>query len=491
MITDNNDGITIVDITTPEDPSYCFISGGGLESADGRVPLSAEEYVREYYPVPSDKIERDGECSMEETVLRNIAAFDGVPLLSLEKLADAWPQEYQASYEKFQKIGSNSSEEVASAVIPSLAELSLKPAVEQAVLINKTTKIEELLWMPGKPKLIKGILQNQNPFPESGMALLTKIIGFEVEADITIDLSHFALSSEQIVSIVVQFQATECLKLSHNPNVTIDTVREVLSSLPHVRRLWLLNTSVANEDLRDLLSDQPRLFVHTEVLVHPLFLRFSEGSYPNAFSLMVAPVQAHVLGIASLPYFTPALVVQTLRDYLAAFTSEDSYPYPVLQSTLLPQVLLASEVRKSGQKWGERSVPLFPQYSLRAFQGEGWFFAFQWPLFNGGPSSNNKYAFVKINPTAFQRAIDVPEADQLKSPEDEDTQMTAQHKVCDLETFLRETEMEGHPTPAAPAVGALAAIFEKLGNTHGLALMDHGKVNSFIADARIRMRFRY
>jgi hypothetical protein len=80
--------------------------------------------------------------------------------------------------------------------------------VEEAVLINETTEIEELLWMPGKAKLIKAILQNQSPFPESGMALLTKIIGLEVEADKTIDLSHFVLSSEQIVSMVIQFQAT-------------------------------------------------------------------------------------------------------------------------------------------------------------------------------------------------------------------------------------------------------------------------------------------
>jgi len=476
---DNNDGITIIDITTPENPSYCFISGCDLRSADGGVPLSAEEYVRAYYPVPSDTVDETKE--EEAFVLHNIAAFDAVPLLSLEKLADAWPQEYQGALEKSQKSGSNASEEAANTVIPSLAEVTLKPAVEQAVLTDKTTEIEGLFWMPGKAKLTKAILQSQSPFPESGMALLTKIIGLEVETDKTIDLSHFLLSSEQIISMVVHFQDTEGLKLSHNPNVTIDTVRKVLSSLPCVRRLWLLNTSVANEDLCSLLSDQPRLFVNTEALVHPLSLRFSEGTYPNAFSLMIAPAQAHVLGVASLPYFTPALVVQTLTDYLAAFSSENSYPYPLLQSTLLPQVILASEVRKSGQSWAERSVPLFAQHSLRAFKGEGWFFAFQWPLFDGDASSDNKYAFIKINPAALEGATDL-------DVQGSDEATTAQHKVCDLNAFLKEMELEGRPTPATPTVDALAAI---LGDTHGLALMDHGKVNSFIADARTRMRFRY
>ena len=59
--------------------------------------------------------------------------------------------------------------------------------------------------MPGKAKLIRAILQKQSLFPESGMALLTKIIGLEIEANENLDLSHFILTSEQIVSMVVQF----------------------------------------------------------------------------------------------------------------------------------------------------------------------------------------------------------------------------------------------------------------------------------------------
>jgi hypothetical protein len=75
-------------------------------------------------PFPAIQSSGTGNIVEEEIILRNIAAFDGVPLLSLEKLADAWPQEYQASYEKSQKNGSNASEGIASAVIPSLVELS-------------------------------------------------------------------------------------------------------------------------------------------------------------------------------------------------------------------------------------------------------------------------------------------------------------------------------------------------------------------------------
>jgi hypothetical protein len=491
---DNNDGITIFDITTPENPRYCFISGDDLGDAEHRVPISATEYVRSYYPVPSggDSDEVEGEMP-EEFILKNIAYFDGEPLVSLEMLADAWPQEYRKSYESSQRKeesdGLDASEESAITVIPSLAELALKPAVEHALRTDETTEVGELLWMPQKAELIKAILQNQCPFPDTGMALLTKIVGLEVEADKTIDLSHFLLSSEKIISMVAQFQVVEVLKLSHNPNVTIDTVRGILSSLPRLRRLLLLNTSVADQDLCNLLSDEPRLFVNLEALVHPLFLRFSEGTYPNAFSLMIVPVNAHSLGIASLAYFTPALIVQALTDYLAAFSSEDLAPFSALQSALVPQVILASDVRKDGQSWTERGIPSFPQFSLRAFKGEGWLFALQCPLFGFGSASQNKYAFVKINPAVLHNTTDVQE--QSNSTSDEKTQITLQHKVCDLGTFLKEMELEGRPLPAALAVDALAAIFEKLIDTHGLALMNYDDVNSFIENAELRMRFRY
>lgn len=139
--------------------------------------------------------------------------------MTLEMLADAWPAEYEKSHENSQKIKPDcldASEESAPTVIPSLAELSLKPAVEEALWTNQTTEIEELLWMSHKTELIK--------------------------ANKIIDFSHFSLFPEGIVSMVSQFEAVEVLRLSHNPNVTIETVRRVLPALPCLRRLVLLNT---------------------------------------------------------------------------------------------------------------------------------------------------------------------------------------------------------------------------------------------------------
>ena len=424
----------------------------------------------------------------------------GYPLVTLEVLADAWPQEYRRTLElNSKKSGSDdgsAGEEPANVDIPSLAELTLKPAVEQALQSDQTSLIDQILWMPQKAEPIKAILREQNPFPDAGVALLTKIVHSEVEASKTFDLSHFFLASEQIISMVSQFQSLEVLKLSHNPNVTTNTVRGVLSSLPCLRSLFLLDTSVSGEDICNLLVDEPRLFFNIDALVHPHFLALKEGAYPNAFSLITVPTQMQSVGIASLPYFTPTLAVQALVDYLGAYI-EQLHIISICQTTLLPQVILASDVRRKGQSWSERNVPLFPLFSLRALRGEGWLFAFQWAdvLFNYDrrprDTFNNQYAFVKINPAALQQTDQVQEAAQLQTVSDEEKPTAHQHKICDLIQFLEEMELEGRPALATLLVDALVVVFKKLGDNHGLVLMNHKEVESFIAAAELRVSFRY
>jgi hypothetical protein len=45
---DNNDGITVLDVTTPGIPAYCFVKLGRRSMK----PLTAREYLRGYYSVP-------------------------------------------------------------------------------------------------------------------------------------------------------------------------------------------------------------------------------------------------------------------------------------------------------------------------------------------------------------------------------------------------------------------------------------------------------
>ncbi|GLB42897.1 hypothetical protein LshimejAT787_1203460 [Lyophyllum shimeji] len=93
--TDNNGGISVIDITDPENPAYCFVAVHGLESEVGvplLVPLSAEDYVRAYYPgVDEEELEIEGARSIEEDVISSITRLDGEPLVDLDMLAETWP----------------------------------------------------------------------------------------------------------------------------------------------------------------------------------------------------------------------------------------------------------------------------------------------------------------------------------------------------------------------------------------------------------------
>ncbi|KAJ3085142.1 hypothetical protein HK102_000279 [Quaeritorhiza haematococci] len=99
---DNNDGITVIDVTDLEAPRYCFVSIDGLEGrAAGNipvdVPLSAETYVRAYYPKeivdvdnPPVGTEQDA-ISVEKNVRRAIDLLQDFAVLTMEPIKEAWP----------------------------------------------------------------------------------------------------------------------------------------------------------------------------------------------------------------------------------------------------------------------------------------------------------------------------------------------------------------------------------------------------------------
>ncbi|GAM86214.1 hypothetical protein ANO11243_042260 [Dothideomycetidae sp. 11243] len=91
---DNNNGITIIDITDPAAPRYCFVDFQGMES-ERRVPLdtplSAWTYVLAYY----DRADVMVQSSMD--VMR---AIDPFPLVDIATLQSAWPGgEWKAALE--------------------------------------------------------------------------------------------------------------------------------------------------------------------------------------------------------------------------------------------------------------------------------------------------------------------------------------------------------------------------------------------------------
>ncbi|KAI9325001.1 hypothetical protein BDR26DRAFT_880238 [Obelidium mucronatum] len=98
---DNNDGVSIIDISDIGNPRYCFVNIDHLEGCLGaavpvNLPLSAEMYVRAYYPqldllAQFDPLKAQTNADTEEYVLRAIEGLAPYKMLSLDDLKEAWP----------------------------------------------------------------------------------------------------------------------------------------------------------------------------------------------------------------------------------------------------------------------------------------------------------------------------------------------------------------------------------------------------------------
>ncbi|KAI9324986.1 hypothetical protein BDR26DRAFT_790788, partial [Obelidium mucronatum] len=98
---DNNDGVSIIDISDIRNPRYCFVNIHHIEGCMGdavpvNLPLSAEMYVRAYYPqldllaqFNSSKLKNN--TIVEEYVLKAIEGLAPYKMLTLDDLEEAWP----------------------------------------------------------------------------------------------------------------------------------------------------------------------------------------------------------------------------------------------------------------------------------------------------------------------------------------------------------------------------------------------------------------
>jgi hypothetical protein len=299
MYPDNNDGISVIDISDPSSPAYSFVSNPGTE------PLSAEDYLRLYYPLPSEM--KDPETRQnEEYNLEAIAALEGEKMVTLEMLAEAWPSEYEKLLEKksLEQLPAPAPPEpkpvTTPITIPSLADLTLGPSVKIALETGDTAQLEDILWMPSKTSQIQSTLRSITTFPDSGIPLLIKIIAERMKSNAdatTVDVSGYALSHSQILQTVSSFTSkVTTLNLSYNTSLKIDTVHQIITSHPALKRLVLLGCpSITDSDMHQLLTPSPQLFLSLEALIHPFLLNQTQPQKRNqkpASPILVHPTHA-------------------------------------------------------------------------------------------------------------------------------------------------------------------------------------------------------
>ncbi|KAF7301373.1 hypothetical protein MIND_00702500 [Mycena indigotica] len=436
---DNNDGITVFDITDPTNPAYCHVR------SRRKGPLSGEEYVRAYYSQHTELPQNPQALAEELDVRAKIDALRGERLMTINVLAEAWPEEYQA--ENAQPMDE---EQKPRQPLPTLVELTLGPAVEHGLKTGELEMLQDMVWHPGKAGAMWPVLQQQNPFPEVGMPLLIEVVQQQVPTTATeLDLSGFSLSNQQILTVLEQSKIDDLqlLDLSHNPNISVDVIRLVLGQYPNLRRLILLGTSIANHDLSQMLSAEPALFRSSlQELVHPLLFAIDgESNYPSAF--VYVGLHDHNLVKASLPIFSPSAVVQNITDMMSVLADSDSFYFQM--NGWVAQAAFSSSYRQEGLPWGERRISCLPSFHSKLPQDpkvRTWIFALQWSLYQEA-----KYAFLSRDG-----------ADGPLTP-------------YDLRGFLAAMEQEGRARVAEASVKKLEEIFVRL-KDRAKHLMDEASV---------------
>lgn len=445
-----------------------------------------------------------------------IDALDGIDMVTLDMLAEAWPAEYEAPGTSEPPIVEDSSScSTPESLVPSLFDLALGAAVEQALATGDTSGLESVIWMPEKGSMIKAALLKQNPFPDTGLSLLAQVIAQESRSEHEVDLRNFSVNTDQLLSVLSDTNITiRTLNLSGNANITGDTIRKVLTARPTLVCLVLLNTSVRDKELKELIITEPKLFYHMQDLIHPFLLNQAESdaneasSYPNAFSFISYTRWDDGIPVASLPFLNPPKIVQSLTDALISYATMPKFSISSPSMCyFFPRVAFSFAVRPVTREWSKRYVSTFPQESLGALEGEGWCFALkmceskysQYEEFYGflkirslhDAAAGEDYADDSENSASQRVARSVlrsasEEKNAAHASEESHTDAplsTPIHStIYDLEDFLEVMISEGRPTPTAAAVGRLRRVLKLMKSRRGVRLMEEMDVTPFIEE---------
>ena len=397
---DDHVGITIIDVTNPESPAYCFVSIDELECEDGsNISImtlhSSTQYVCHYYPQDDSETPHQ---QLERSVLNTLCSFESVPMITIDMLAEAWPGEYMPTPEP--SPSGLSLEPKGIYLPPSLVELTFLPALNYALQTGATDLLDPLMLLPGNVSRIKENLCARNSLSPVAFALLSKVIAIETQNK-SIDLSHFSLTGEQLIKLLSVHKGVEVLNISHMQQITADILRQLIPILPNLRRLVLLHT-LPDADVLSLLSESPELFYRIESLIHLAFLRpLGQAAFPAAFSHITK--DSSEVSIVSLPYFTPDQLVQALTDYTSCLHA-GSYAFLTTMRYELPlMTTYASAVREPGRSWSERIVPFIPGRACKQLkEHEGWFLAWSALVSLDPWSPPFHYAFARVNKEALE-----------------------------------------------------------------------------------------
>ncbi|KAL8866778.1 MAG: hypothetical protein Q9174_006089 [Haloplaca sp. 1 TL-2023] len=251
---DNDDGITIFDITEPGDVHYCFVDFKGMGSereVDLNTPLSARTYLEAYYILHNcDGAHKDDEASNDDVadMLALVQSFEGKPLITLAALAETWPAgdwgtdidvlESESTTvsgfsvldtaEKPKSLRHQSLDRVLDLLLGSSDEKDVQDLMTEAVhLYDFIATLRQRMY-------------SQAPVLQASAANVY-LLREALEGETIVHFNEFKhWNAESLAKVVKGIESVKALNLSNMPDFTESELEIILNSAPSVEALVIL-----------------------------------------------------------------------------------------------------------------------------------------------------------------------------------------------------------------------------------------------------------
>ncbi|CAH0058200.1 unnamed protein product [Clonostachys solani] len=238
---DNNDGITVIDITDLENVKYCFVNFldtyEGEEDFQGPLyqPLTGWQYVKNYYPE---------EDPIPQAHIHLPKSLDTKPLINIATLAETWPW---GKWEVSDAVPRDTIGPDNHPVVQSLVEKTVERIVDALLVSNDLDEFnaakDQLQVLPNSAAILKKILLSRaDQVGKTPHSLL--LMGLAYTGETHLDWAHFP--NLDIVGLQSTFEAgsfasVESLNLSGTLASRSLSLPRVLSGLTCLKSLYLLD----------------------------------------------------------------------------------------------------------------------------------------------------------------------------------------------------------------------------------------------------------
>ncbi|RXW21622.1 hypothetical protein EST38_g4247 [Candolleomyces aberdarensis] len=403
----NNDGITILDVTVPMNPSYCFVFLGEPEIEDdvpGMIPLTAAQYLRFYCPVPEGPLDVN-KMHYERCYLEAIANLDDMPLIPIATLAKVWPCEYVVANDELRDSDASG--------------LEIDTGTT-AQLITYPTEIDTF--------------RRQAVLSSEDITRLKKALKGAMHPDAVVDLSRFPLTADQILSVLEELRDFKRLDVSHSQAVDSRVFLHILKTYKCLRWINILHCPISRDDLKELMTNDRQRFRSVETILHPAFLTGKlPADFPKAF-LVTYITSFRPYKNVTLPFFSTDQLVQNIFDILSNIHDDSSH------ISMPSLTIVASSHLAQGQNWSDRAIQLVPGRNL------------------DDDSDSHYYLHQK---EVYQLVVQVDfcgKAYRILTPLAPEQSEHTDSDVIGMDSFLKRLEEEGSPATDAAGVKRLLEL---------------------------------